>query len=311
MEEAVHVPVMPAEVREFLAFEGPGWIVDGTLGLAGHAAILLEASPQANLLGMDRDPEALKIAESRLSKYANRVKLVRENFAELPRVMAELNIKEARSILLDLGVSSFQLTSSHRGFSFSRPGPLDMRMDTTSGETLEEILNWINETELARAIWEFGEERRSRAIARRILTDFRAGQITDTAQLAATITKACGPRRRSEKIHPATRTMQALRILVNHELDALESLLVSTRELLGIGGRIAVITFHSLEDRIVKRWFANQAAVCVCPIELPVCRCGSSPRMRLLSRGVKPSEEEIDKNPRARSARLRTGERLR
>jgi len=311
MGRQIHKPVMAEEVRRLLAFDGPGWIVDSTVGLGGHAAALLESSPEAKLLGIDRDAQSLELARERLSRFADRVVLAHANFDSTASILKEHDIPTARSILLDLGLSSYQLADCDRGFSFNLPGPLDMRMDTTSGKSLSEILARIREENLAQAIWSYGEERKSRRIARHILAAFKAGHIKDTTELARVIAGCCGPRRRSEKIHPATRTFQALRLLVNRELESLESFLEVALELLGIGGRMAIITFHSLEDRIVKRWFALQAASCRCPPELPVCRCGGLSRMRLLARGEKPNEAELEANPRARSAKLRAGERLR
>ena len=311
MGQEIHKPVMAEEVRRLLAFSGPGWIVDGTVGLGGHSGMLLNFSPEAKLLGIDRDAQSLELARERLSRFGDRVVLAHANFDAVASILEEQGIQSVRSFLLDLGLSSYQLADRDRGFSFNLPGPLDMRMDTTSGRSLSEILTRIREEDLAQAIWSYGEERKSRRIAREILSAFKREHIKDTTELARVIAGCCCPRRRSEKIHPATRTFQALRLLVNRELESLESFLEVALELLGIGGRMAIITFHSLEDRIVKRWFALQAASCRCPPELPVCRCGGLSRMRLLARGEKPNEAELEINPRSRSAKLRAGERLR
>ena len=311
MGQEIHTPVMAEEVRKLLAFEGPGWIVDATVGLGGHAAILLESSPEAKLLGIDRDAQSLELARQRLGRFGDRAVLVHGNFDSAASILKDHGIQSAKSILLDLGLSSWQFSAPDRGFSFNLPGPLDMRIDTSRGETLSEILARIGEKELAPAIRRFGEERAAKKIASHILTAFKAGRIENTAELARIIAGSCGPRRRSERIHPATRTFQALRLLVNGELESLRDFLESAGNLLDAGGRIAIISFHSLEDRIVKRWFALQAISCRCPPELPVCRCGGLSHMRLLAKGEKPGESELTKNPRARSAKLRAGQKLR
>ncbi len=311
MEDAVHIPAMADEVSQLLAFAGSGWIVDATVGLGGHAVSLLEASPRAKFLGIDRDAQSLDQARRRLERFGDRVVLEHANFSGTPAVMEKYGIPAAKSILLDLGMSSRQLFDPARGFSLKLPGPLDMRMDTSTGKTLGEILSVISEYELTRAIRLYGQERAARRIARRILKSFKSGRIQDTVDLAREISAACGPRRKSEITHPATRTFQALRIVVNRELEALEEFIESARELLEVGGRIAVITFHSIEDRLVKRWLAEQAASCRCPPELPVCRCGGLPLMRLLARGKKPTTAEVEANPRSRSAKLRAAQRLR
>ena len=311
MGQEVHKPVMAEEIRKLLAFDGPGWIVDATVGLGGHAAVLLESSPEAKLLAIDRDAQSLELARERLAQFGDRVVPVHANFDSAASILREQGIIAVKSILLDLGLSSRQLSVPDRGFSFNLSGPLDMRMDTSGGETLEEILARIREADLAFAIRRYGEEKGAKRIASRILNAFRAGRIENTTELARIIADCCGPRRQSERIHPATRTFQALRLLVNLELESLEKFLESAGNLLEVGGRIAIISFHSLEDRIVKRWLASLAISCRCPPELPVCRCGGLSRMRLLARGERAGEAELNANPRARSAKLRAGQRLR
>jgi len=311
MRDAAHVPVMTEEIRELLAFEGPGWIVDATVGLGGHAKALLDASPEARLLGMDADSGSLKLAGKALAPYSERVTLVHSNYTNCRQAMRKYGIPAAKSLLLDLGLSSWQLSRPERGFSFGEPGPLDMRMDTTSGKTLAKILESIKKEELADAIRRYGEERAAGRIAGAILDGWKKGRITDTRGLAEEIVRVRGRARKSEKIHPATRTFQALRILVNDEIGCLEKFLAGAREILEPGGRMAVLTFHSLEDRTVKRWMAHQFASCRCPQELPVCRCEGAPLLRPLARGIPPGPAETEKNPRARSARLRAAERLR
>ncbi len=311
MGKAAHIPVMADEIRRLLAFEGPGWIVDATVGPGGHARTLLDASPRAWLLGMDADPDSLELAEENLASYSDRVTLVHSNYTSCSQVMKEHGATAAKSLFLDLGLSSWQFSRPERGFSFDKPGPLDMRMDTTSGKTLGKILEHIKKEDLTRAIRSYGEERAAKKIAGAILEGWRSGRITDTRRLAEEIVRVRGKARKSEKVHPATRTFQALRILVNDEIASLEKFLAGAREILELGGRVAVLTFHSLEDRSVKRWMAHQFASCRCPQELPVCRCEGAPLLRPLARGKTPGPEEIEKNPRARSAKLRAAERLR
>lgn len=305
-----HEPVLADTVVEVLvpAVERGGVIVDATLGRGGHAARLLDAAPRCFLVGIDRDPEAVDASRANLAAYGGRIALVRDNFARLPSVLERLGIASVRGVLLDLGVSSPQLDQEKRGFGFRRPGPLDMRMDPSQSLSAHEVVNTYEEKELTNVIRRYGEERFARRIAREIV---RRRPIEATDELAEVIKDAIPAPARRTGGHPARRTFQALRLEVNAELSALESALPATVDLTQAGGRIAVLSYHSLEDRIVKTIFRNEARGCVCPPDLPVCRCGAEARLRVLTRRpLRPSAGEIDRNPRARAARLRAAERL-
>jgi 16S rRNA (cytosine1402-N4)-methyltransferase len=276
------------------------------VGLGGHAAALLAAAPGARLLGLDRDPAALAEAARRLAVHGADVVFERADFAELRSVLARLGYPEADAILLDLGVSSLQLDEPTRGFSFRAAGPLDMRMDPSGGATAAEIVNAWPERDLARILAEYGEERRHRAVARAIV---RARPLTTTTDLARVVAGVLGGSRPGHD--PATRTFQALRIAVNDELGRLDRFLADGWSALRPGGRLAVISYHSLEDRRVKEAFRRWSADCVCPPRVFPCACGWSARVRVLTRRpVRPGAEEVARNPRARSARLRVVERL-
>lgn len=306
-----HVSVMRDEVVRLLAFEGEGWIVDGTLGAGGHAAALLDASPKAKLVGLDIDPESLETAKANLARFGTRVIAVASDYADMGEVMESYSIPPAKAILLDLGFSSLQMSSGERGFSFSARGPLDMRYDRASGVPLSRWLEEIDAKDLARIIREYGEKRYASWIAKALKARIARGELRDTAELANAIASAIPRKHWPRNIDPATRTFQALRIAINDELGRLERFLGSVPGLLEVGGRMAVISFHSLEDRRVKSRFGQLSATCTCPPELPVCRCGKTPAVRLLTRGaLKPSEEEIAANPKARSAKLRAVERI-
>lgn len=305
---APHVSVLAEEAVAALAVRAGGSYIDGTLGAAGHAARVLELSaPDGRLLGLDADPAALELARERLAPYGDRAVLVHSNFRLLDRVAAERGFAPADGVLLDLGLSSMQLDLWNRGFSFRRDEPLDMRFDPTTGPTAADLLHDLPEEELARAIWELGEEPASRRIARAVKSS--PSPIETSGQLAELVARVSGrPRGRT---HPATRTFQALRVLVNDELDALRDGLRAAVDTLRPGGRLAVIAFHSLEDRIVKQFMRDESAGCVCPPRQPVCTCGHTPQLRLLSRKAgKPDREETLTNRRSRSARLRAAEKL-
>src|SRR5215210_3286075 len=295
MNDVRHEPVMVTEVVSLLATNRGGLFVDCTIGLGGHSAALLE-NGATRLLGLDRDQQALELSRERLSSFGDRVELVHADYRDLPRLLDERGIQGVDGVLADLGVSSLQLDSAGRGFSFRRDEPLDMRMDRSHGPTAADLVANAAETELANVIFEFGEERHSRRVARYIVNARAAGRIETTAALAEIVRRAV-PTRGYQRIDPATRTFQALRIWVNRELDGLDVFLTSaTARLLG-GARMAVITFHSLEDRIVKHTFRALAA--------------AGDALRVLTR--KPlvaGEEELSRNPRARSAKLRAIERL-
>jgi 16S rRNA (cytosine1402-N4)-methyltransferase len=299
--------VLLRETIELLAPERGGLFVDCTVGLGGHSEAILQASSDAQVLGIDRDEEALELARERLSLYGSRFRAVQADFRELTRVLAKAKIEQARGILADLGVSSWQLDSPLRGFSFRHDAPLDMRMDRSSGiETAAELLGRLSEVEIARIIFEYGEERHSRRIARAIVRKKQHGEpVSTTSQLVSVIEGAIGPGKR-RRIHPATRTFQALRIAVNHELERLDSFVVDSVDHLELDGRLVVISFHSLEDRIIKRTLGKLSGRCQCPPRLPQCTCGARKAVAVLTRRpITPSDEEIAINPRARSAKLR------
>ena len=305
-EPGGHVSVLYDEVLAWLQPRSGGWYIDATLGAAGHAkGILIASHPDGRLVGLDADPGALSFASKILESFGDRVLLRSANFRQLGEVVLALGIREVDGILMDLGLSSRQLDDAERGFSFSQDGPLDMRMDRDRGQSAADLVNHLSEADLADLLWQYGDERKSRRIARAITA---ARPLATTGQLADLVARTVG---RREKIHPATRTFQALRIAVNDELDALSQALPQARDLLRPGGRLAVIAFHSLEDRLVKQFYRQEARDCVCPPELPVCACQHQATLRVLtSKPVRPTAGEIARNPRSRSARLRIAERL-
>jgi len=305
-----HRPVLLRETIESLAVKRGGLFVDCTVGLGGHSEAILQTSPDAQVLGIDRDEEALRLARERLAEFGGRFRAVRADFRELTRVLATAEVKAVRGILADLGVSSLQLDSPSRGFSFRHEAPLDMRMDMSSGETAAELLGRLSEVEIARLIFEYGEERHSRRIARRIVARREAGEpVTSTTELAKLVERAIGGKKR--RIHPATRTFQALRIAVNRELEGLDQFVADAFDALEPHGRLAVISFHSLEDRIIKRTLLKLSGRCQCPPRLPQCACGARQVIEIVTRRpLTPTEDEIAENPRARSAKLRIAARL-
>ena len=309
-----HVPVMPDEVVEALAPRAGTRHVDATLGGGGHAERILEASdPDGRLLGLDADGAAIARVESRLGpRFGDRLHLRQANFRELASVAPEEGFEAIDGCLFDLGLSSFQLADEARGFGIRTGGPLDMRFDPTRGVPASELLATLDQVELTALFRRYGEEPFAGRIARTIVESRRTAPIRTAEELAALVTRAApsrAPGRR--RIHPATRVFQALRIAVNEELDALESALGAALDLLRPGGRLVVLSYHSLEDRIVKRFLQAERRGCTCPPEAPVCVCGRLPRLRLLApKGLVPSPAEISANPRARSARLRAAERL-
>lgn len=340
-----HEPVLLRAVVDSLAPVPPGWVVDGTVGGAGHAVAILDAHPHLSVLGLDRDPRAVAVARHRLAPYGARAAVLHLPFDQLPGLLlAHLRTDGSMSalpalldrpligkllgrrdgdgdelvgsvdgvlsaVLLDLGVSSPQLDEGERGFSYRQPGPVDMRMDPTTGEPASELVNHAPEAELAGLIRRFGDERHAGRIARAIVS---ARPIADTAHLAEVVRQAVPAAARRTGGHPATRTFQALRIAVNDELGQLQRVLGDALDLLVPGGRCAVITYHSGEDRIVARRFRDAAADdCVCPPGVGACSCGGAPSVRLVPRkAIVASDEEVAANPRARSARLRVAERL-
>jgi 16S rRNA (cytosine1402-N4)-methyltransferase len=301
--------VLRDRVVAWLAPTAPGLLVDVTVGLGGHAAALLEAAPGLRLVGLDRDPEAIEHARQRLQPFSDRVRLIQGAFADLPAVLDSLGSPPLAAVLADLGCSSLQLDSPERGFSFSRSGPLDMRM-SLAGPTAGDLVNGAAEDELVRMLREYGEERRARRVARAIVDARRRRPIRTTDELAHVVAGAVGGGG-GHRIHPATRTFQALRIAVNDELGQLERLVGPAVRALQPEGRIAVISFHSLEDRIVKHSLRRLAGGCVCPPEAPVCTCRPERLIEILTRRAdRPAADEVAANPRARSARLRVARRI-
>ncbi len=304
----MHIPVLLQEVITALRPQSGSHYLDATVGAGGHAAAILEhSSPDGQLFGFDQDQSALELAAQVLSRFGQRVHLFHANFDRLTEVARAQQLPRLDGILLDLGVSSMHLDRSERGFSFQADGPLDMRMDPSSGQTAADLVNHLPEVELANLIYRYGEERHSRRIARAIV---KARPIRRTAELAQVVARAAGYSRQEQaKIHPATRTFQALRIATNDELGALERVLPQAIAWLKPGGRLAVISFHSLEDRIVKQFFQRESQDCICPPEQPVCTCRHKATVNIITkRPIVPNLSEIDANPRARSAKLRVVE---
>ncbi len=301
-----HLSVLPDEVIRFLLPEDGKTYLDGTLGGGGHSALILEKAPGAFLIGIDRDQAALDAAGARLATHGGQVRLLHGDFADVAEHLKALDIAALDGFILDLGVSSHQLDTRERGFSFQQDAPLDMRMDSSSGETAADLVNGRPEAELERIIGEYGEERWAKRIASFIVKEREESPITTTFRLVDIIKGAVPKAKWDERIHPATRTFQALRIAVNSELESLERGMRAALDLLKPGGRGVIISFHSLEDRIVKHIFREYAEGCTCPRQMPVCVCGRQPRVKILTgRPVTATDTEIDANPRARSAKLR------
>ena len=306
-----HVPVLLHECLDALAIRPEGIYVDGTLGRAGHSLEVVKRLTTGRLIGIDRDETAIAAAQERLADYADRVTLVHSNFDRIGDILAELHIDGADGMLFDLGVSSPQLDDAERGFSYMHDAPLDMRMDLDAPLTAYEIVNTWSGEELRRILFEYGEERYAPAIARRIVQTREQRPIETTLELVEVIKSAMPPQALREKQHPAKRSFQAIRIAVNGELDALPPMLNAAAEHLNAGGRLAVISFHSLEDRIIKKTMQELATGCTCPPNFPVCVCGKTPKMKLISRKpITPGDRELTENPRARSAKLRVAEKL-
>ncbi|MEE9247301.1 MAG: 16S rRNA (cytosine(1402)-N(4))-methyltransferase RsmH [Dehalococcoidia bacterium] len=302
-----HTPVMVREVLEGLLVRPGGRYIDATVGEGGHAEAMLKAcQPGGRVLGIDADASSIHSGRGRLKGYGDSFLTAVGNFAQIGAICGRAGFHPVQGVLFDLGISSRQLADGARGFSFQREGPLDMRFDLSQELTADHIVNTWSETDLARGIWSYGEEPKSRRIARALV----AGRpIKTTLDLAGLVSEVHRGARR--KIHPATRTFQALRIMVNRELESLKAGLGQVIEILASGGRLAVITYHSLEAAIVKAFLRQEVRGCICPPEAPICSCGRSPTMRQVSRkAIAPGQEEIAANPRSRSARLRIGERI-
>lgn len=302
-----HVPVLLEETMEYLNIKHQGLYIDCTLGTAGHASAILErSSPDGKLLGIDVDPEAIEIARKRLQTYDNRALLVNESYKDLEDICTRYNFHPVQGILFDLGISSLQLDDTNRGFSFRFDAPLDMRFTPEQSLTAATIVNTFMETEISSILERYGEERYHRRIAKKIVA---CRPISTTLQLVGIVEQAIGTSR--GRIHPATRTFQALRIAVNEELTNLEIVLKQTVNLLSSGGRLVIISYHSLEDRLVKEFMRRETRGCLCHPDTPVCTCGHTPTLKLVNRkAIMPTEEEKETNPRSRSAKLRVAERL-
>jgi 16S rRNA (cytosine1402-N4)-methyltransferase len=307
-----HIPVMQREVVESLRCRPGGIYVDGTLGGGGHAGeILRHTAPDGLLIGMDVDDDALRESEERLSTFGPRKILVKGNFADIDAILESLNIGQVDGILLDLGVSAHQLKTAHRGFSFSLNAALDMRMDRSRGLSAYDIINTFPEKELERIIKDLGEEIMAKRIANMISRRRKTSPIKTTAELADAVVKALPSPFKTRKIHPATRTFQAIRIYVNNELLNLHNAVNRGVDVIRKSGRFSIISFHSLEDRIVKDGFRSWEKGCICPPSLPVCACHRKAKLKVLTRKpITPAASEIESNPQARSAKLRTAERI-
>ena len=305
-----HKPVLLQECLEGLAIRPEGIYVDGTLGRAGHSLEIVKRLTTGRLIALDRDMTAIEAARERLADYQDRVTLVHSNFSCLEQVLRQLEIPLVDGMLFDLGVSSPQLDEAERGFSYMNDAPLDMRMDATASLSAAEVVNTWSEEELRRILFEYGEERYAPRIARAIVRQREDGPISSTLQLVDIIKGAMPSAALREKQHPAKRSFQAIRIAVNGELDELPPMLEAAAHCLRPGGRLAIITFHSLEDRIVKQTLRQLATGCTCPPEFPVCVCGKKPKMNLINRKpIVASHQELEENPRSRSAKLRVAER--
>ena len=305
-----HLPVLYREVLEYLTFDGPCRIIDGTLGCGGHSSLMLKSNPQAELLGIDRDGDALERAKENIRFAERRIKMIRANFSELASSANEVGWDSVDGILLDVGVSSPQIDDSKRGFALRLDGPLDMRMDKRSQVTASRILNYRDETELADIFYQYGEERRSRRLARAIVERREEKPFERTIEFAEFCESVLG-KSRPGKLPTPTKCFQALRIAVNDELGELKTALKEAVPLLKKGGRLAVISFHSLEDRIVKEFFKEQAASCICPPGMPLCICDHPAQVKILTRRpIRAQTDEIEFNRRAGSAKLRVAEKL-
>lgn len=302
-----HISVLYKDIIAALLPKSSGRYIDATVGAGGHAWGLLDASsPDGQLLGLDLDPRALELANQRLALFNGRFTLLHSSYTTLLQSMQRLGWDHVDGIVIDLGVSSMQIDTAERGFSFLKDGPLDMRFNPSQQTSAADLVNTLPEEDLAAILWQYGEEKFSRRIARAIVGN---RPFSTTLQLASAIEKAVG--KSSGKIHPATRSFQALRIATNHELDSLQEFLPQAIQALAPRGRLAVISFHSLEDRIVKQYFRRESSDCICPPEQPVCTCGHKASIKEISRHpIEADEEEKQSNPRARSARLRIAEKL-
>ncbi len=306
-----HTPVLLKETIEGLNIKEDGIYVDGTIGGAGHSIEIVKRLTSGRLIGIDQDLNAIKKAEEVLKDHMGKVTLVHDNYANIEGILSELNIDKVDGILLDIGVSSHQLDSRERGFSYQKDAPLDMRMDKTKDFTAKDVVNKYSQEELERIIWEYGEERWAKRIAEFIVRERKKKPIETTLQLVDIIKKAIPQKARMEGGHPAKRTFQAIRIEVNRELDVLRESIPIMCRLLNSKGRICIITFHSLEDRIVKDSFKELSKECVCPPDFPICVCDKKKEINIITKKpIVPTKKEIDQNPRSKSSKLRIAERV-
>ena len=305
--EFVHKPVLLEEVIDGLAIKPDGIYADGTLGGAGHGSRICEKlNAQGRYIGLDQDADAVRASSERLSRFGGKALVIRSNYADMPQVLKESGIEKADGILLDLGVSSFQLDTAERGFSYRADAPLDMRMDNRQELSAMEVVNQYPESRLFHIIKDYGEDKFAKNIAKHIVAERSKTPILTTKRLAEVVSQAIPMKFRKQGGHPAQRTFQAVRIEVNHELDVLSNSLEDMIDILKPDGRLCIITFHSLEDRIVKQAFRKAENPCICPPGFPVCVCGNVPKGKVVNRKpVLPSEEEMEQNPRSKSAKLR------
>ena len=308
----VHIPVMAKEVAQELALNPGDIVVDCTIGLGGHAQYFLDAiEPNGKVIGIDKDEDAVEIAYGRLEKAKDRCICIKNDFKNIKKTIDSLGIKRVHAVFFDLGVSFLQLDTASRGFSFMKDGPLDMRMDRETELTAYKVVNEFSEEQLEEIIRSYGEERFADRVAKAIVDERNNSPILSTASLARTVTKCIGHYYRKLKIHPATRTFQAIRIHINRELESLKAALPDAIDMLFPSGRIAVISFHSLEDRIVKETFKQLEKGCICPPDFPICKCEKVPQLKILtSKPLVATPEEIEKNPLCRSAKLRVAEKI-
>ncbi len=311
MSELIHIPVLANECIDGLDIKPDGIYVDGTLGGAGHSSLICEKlSQDGRLIGIDRDKYAIGRAKERLAQYGDKVTYINSNYSNVKSVLNELGIEEIDGMLLDLGVSSFQLDDSDRGFSYRFSSPLDMRMSGGEGMSAKEVVNRYSEKELVRILYEYGEERYSRQIAANICKKRAEKEIETTDELVEIIRNSM-PAKALRDGHPAKRSFQAIRIEVNNELAVIEDTVNDAISMLKPGGRLVIITFHSLEDRIVKNAYAKAAQGCTCPREFPICVCGNKPKVKILTKKpILPTDEELERNSRSASAKLRICEKL-
>jgi 16S rRNA (cytosine1402-N4)-methyltransferase len=312
IEHPIHKTVMTTEVMKFLRPHPDGVYLDATIGLGGHTEAILEyCDSRANVIAFDTDDEAISFSKNRLSRFETRIKFLNSNFSQVDKVLELLSIKEVDGIVADLGMSSFQLEASGRGFSFQRDEKLDMRMDPRLRFTAHDLINEMDEEEISKFLKNYGEERWGKRIAREISKSRNKKPIETTLELVKIVSRAIPKKFYSPGRHPATKTFQALRIAVNNELENLETFLEKAPLFLKPGARIVIISFHSLEDRLVKNAFRRLTSACICPVEMPQCGCERKSILKILTRSpIIPSLEEVNENPKSRSAKLRAGEKI-